>query len=509
MEYPFPESAVTQYDELAGAAGNGVVDEQTWQDLLLPAYLAQAGDGASIFGRQMLYRRLRRGMAAAGGAAGASAEPFARVRSLLADSATRERLTTQLAPLRKARAEVTASLFLPAADAGTDGARAGSGALPAASPLAPVPRWSACLWALPLAFLASAAASFFWPAALVPTVVLSLLLMAIQVACHWRMQQWESVAEALQLQLYVHSQQEGAPGAAQAAQLRARLARSAWTTAPGATEYADWVMQANLKHYFATRTLVREHAAFLRESYLLVANLDADLALARHLATQRQWCWAQEGWEQEIQFQAVQHPLLADAQALDLSLEGKSAFISGQNGIGKSTLLRTVGLNLLAARAFGFCYAQVARVPHLPVYASMQNEDALESGESLYQSELRRAQELLALAREPQRAIFIIDEIFRGTNHLESVSAAAAVLEQLAARGTVLVSSHNVVLAQLLEPCSVPLLVQKRADRLVLTPGVLSDTNGLTLLTQSGLDASIEQRARDVYKRLSGRLLPA
>lgn len=484
MEYPFAASAVARYDELTSSESNGAVDGQTWDDLLLPAYLDQVGAGASIFGRQMLYRRLRRGQ-------GALAEPFApceSVRLLLADSVARDRLAAQLAPLGKARAEVAASLFVP---------------LPA------VPRWSAWLWILPLAFFACVAASCFWLSALIPTVALSLLLMAIQIAFHARMQEWGAIAEALQLQLYAHSRQQDAPGAAFAAQLRGKFARSALSTAPGVTEYADWVMLANLKHYFATRSLACEHAAFLRESYQLVAGLDADLALARHLSSQDRWCWAEEGWEQEIHLRAVHHPLLEDAQALDLSLEGKSAFISGQNGIGKSTLLRTIGLNLLAARAFGFCYATAARVPNLPVYASMQNDDALEDGESLYQSELRRAQELLALAKEPQRGVFIIDEIFRGTNHLESVSAAAAVLEQLAARGIVLVSSHNVVLAQLLEQCCVPLLVQKRADRLVLTPGVLADTNGLTLLAQSGFDAAIEQRAREVYKRLSGRLLPA
>lgn len=488
MEYPFPDSAVARYDELAGACGNGAVDEQTWQDLLVGPYLAQVGGGASIFGRQELYRRLRRG-----------AEPAAsgRVRDLLADSGARERLAGQVAPLRKASAEVTEAIFV-----------AGAAASDAASPLPPVPRWSAWLWLVPLAFLACVAASCFWLQALGPTVLLSLVLAAIQMAFSARMQHWSSVAEALQLQLYAHSQQKDAPGAEQASQLRGKLARNALSTAPGVTEYADWVLLANLKHYFSSRRLVRENAAFLRESYRLVAGLDADLALARHLSGQSQWCWAEEGWEQEIHLQAVQHPLLDEAQALDLSLEGKSAFISGQNGIGKSTLLRTVGLNLLAARAFGFCYAESARVPNLPVYASMQNEDALADGESLYQSELRRAHELLSLAKEPQRAVFIIDEIFRGTNHLESVSAAAAVLERLAGRGIVLVSSHNVVLAQLLDQSCVPLLVQKRADRLVLTPGVLADTNGLTLLAQSGFDASLEQRAREVYKRLSGRLLP-
>jgi hypothetical protein len=484
VEYPFSECAVARYDALAGAAGKGAVDAQTEHDLLLQPYLAVVGAGASIFGRQVLYRRLRRGLDAAELSA-----VRARVAALLADGAALERCAAPLQVLRKASAEVADTLF--------------------GAPLPAVPRWSSWLWLLPLAFVASAVASVFWLAALLPAVLLSLLLMAIQVTHHARVQQWESVAEALRLQLYAHSRQEAAPGAEQAGRLRGMLARSAATTLPGVVEYADWIMLANLKHYFHTRRLVTGHAAFLRESYRLVAGLDADLALAHHLAAQAQWCWAEEGWEQEIHLQAVTHPLLAGAQALDLSLEGSSAFISGQNGIGKSTLLRTVGLNLLAARGFGFCYAAAARVPNLPVVASMQNEDALADGESLYQSELRRAQELIMLSRQPQRAVYIIDEIFRGTNHMESVSAAAAVLEELAAQGTVLVSSHNVVLAQLLDRCCVPLLVQRRGERLVLTPGVLSDINGLALLAQSGFDPAIERRAREVYKRLSGRLLPA
>ena len=55
MEYPFPESVVARYDELAGASGNGAVDGQTWQDLLLAPYLLAVGQGASIFGRQCPY----------------------------------------------------------------------------------------------------------------------------------------------------------------------------------------------------------------------------------------------------------------------------------------------------------------------------------------------------------------------------------------------------------------------------------------------------------------------
>jgi hypothetical protein len=102
VEYPFPESAVARFDELAGACGNGAVDRQTWLDLLLAPYLAEIGAGASIFGRQMLYRRLRQGPAD-----GAPAEG---VRGLLADDGARTRLAAQLAPLRKASAEVSGAL---------------------------------------------------------------------------------------------------------------------------------------------------------------------------------------------------------------------------------------------------------------------------------------------------------------------------------------------------------------------------------------------------------------
>jgi DNA mismatch repair ATPase MutS len=85
----------------------------------------------------------------------------------------------------------------------------------------------------------------------------------------------------------------------------------------------------------------------------------------------------------------VVHPLLA-AAPLDFGMAQQGVFISGQNGVGKSTLLRAVGLNLVTARAFGFCYAARAVTPLLPVYSSMQNEDALGSGESFYMAELRR-----------------------------------------------------------------------------------------------------------------------
>lgn len=181
--------------------------------------------------------------------------------------------------------------------------------------------------------------------------------------------------------------------------------------------------------------------------------------------------------------------------------------LSGPNGAGKSTFLRMLGLNLVLARAFGICHARRARLSMLPVYASMQNEDSLLDGRSLYIAELARARALLAAADGPHPGLCLIDEIFRGTNHVESVAAAAAVLDTLAARSTVLVSSHNLELASLLEHRLAPWCLGRDADgRLALAPGVLDRTNGIALLGTQGFAPEVERKAQQVAAWLTGYL---
>jgi hypothetical protein len=117
----------------------------------------------------------------------------------------------------------------------------------------------------------------------------------------------------------------------------------------------------------------------------------------------------------------------------------------------------------------------IARLPAVPVRASMQNEDSLLGGESLYMPELRRVRELLDASGAPA-GVCLVDEVFRGTKHLESVSAAAAVLESLCERDLVLVS------------------------------GVLRNPNGIALLATQGFGAKIEGRAAEVARWLNEHL---
>ena len=510
-DYPFTAHDVGQYHRTVSATAAGVVDEQTWQEMLLEPYSARLAPATSIIGQQILHQRLRGAAGAqteaneaseASGVDGADGAGAARVRALSLDAPRQARLQQCCEGLRQTDVEISEQLFGP--------------------PHPVAPRWSTMLPWLSLSFLLLVGGGLAsgWMLLWLGAVLVWLALLGVQMCFSDAVEQWERKLRTMQqlLRSHVLLARLDDPftaamrdGAARAGKINRAITRSPLDMLPGVREYSDWLLLKNVRHYFASRDTVLLHLDLLRSSFLLVGRLEADLALARHLAATPQHCWTEpaptnaSSVPPRLRFEEVVHPLLERAAPLDFALDGRGAFISGQNGIGKSTLLRTVGLNLIVARAFGFCYARAASAPALPVYSSMQGEDALSSGESLYIAELRRARELLALA-ERGPGLFIIDEIFRGTNHIESISAAAAVLHSLAASGLVIVSSHNLVLAPLLADCLTPLCVSAPdgdQSRLRIAPGVLAETNGIALLSARGFGADIDAKARRVFDWLS------
>jgi hypothetical protein len=485
VDYPFAPTDVAQLQRLTTRPGDACLDTQTWNDLLLERYLAGLSGEVSIFGRQELYRRLCRGLDGGGRAAVRES-----VQALMAGPEQLAKLHRSLRALRHAEAEVAELLF--------------------ERECPPEPRWAGRTWPLPLGLMMSLAAVAISPLAWIGVAVVLYLLISVQVRYHDRVQEWSKQLKALQMVLITQAVLGTEPGlaprgftredGAKAGRINRLLARSAATTmVPGYRDYTDWFALSNVNHYFKTSRLVFAERAFLRECLLRCAALEADVALARHLLAEPRHCWADEGDAGALALEHGVHPLLPEAAPLSIALSGQGAFVSGQNGVGKSTFLRMLGLNLVAARAFGFCYAARARLPMLPVYASMQGEDSLLGGESLYMAELRRARELLDSSQGERRGIYLIDEIFRGTNHVESVSAAAAVLDTLAASALVVVSSHNLVLARLLAGRLAAHVIERdSAGTLHVREGVLTRTNGVALLAEQGLPPQVQRKARRV-----------
>ena len=475
------------------------VDDATWRDLEGRALLQRLAGDAGIHARQWLFHRLRRGADIAergvrpgwlGESDGAEAE------RLLADT---ERARLQL---RRQDTDLTGVLF-----------RDEAARLPAWLPRL---RWAKGLWIVATLVLLLGHVG----AAAVLALGYLAVFGSVESRFHARMQAWKRQRRAVlvmlrgAVELGAASKRRGHPVLAGIAALhddaRRLLAALDLSAMEAQATGADYLNLFTLQEYVdapARRAVLEDGLPTLRAVYAAMAECEGRLCLLAWLRGPRQTCWAQAAEPRTLHATDLRNPLLDDAQPLSIALHGQGAFLTGENGVGKSTLLRAVGLNLLLARAFGFCHAARAALPTVPVHSSIAHEDATEIGDSLYMAEMRRAKALLDVAQKPGGAVFLIDEIFRGTNHLESVACAAAVLNRLAASGLVLVSSHNAVLAPLMRARLAPLRVtRERGGALALEPGVLREPNGIAMMERYGLDANVREDARRVHDWFAGHV---
>ena len=489
------------------------IDEQTWQDLLVADYFSLITRQTSIFGKQVLHQRLRQGLQI-----GENKVREERLQFLMADPDRLKALHAICKHLRLVDTEIAGMLF--------SGIKLPS--VPAWKPYAKIIPFSFMFFVLLMLIgLFALPATKLGPVAFFCLFPITIGLFAIQLRYRETILHWNQMMYALTQLLGTCSLfgsldetllREFSEHRKTTAKIVRKLVRFPFQTAGmgKVRDYIDWFLLSNVSHYFNQLARVETHRHFIQASFLRCANLEADIAIARHLLTRPLFCWATLHEEASFHFHGAIHPLLENATPLSIDSNHKSIFLSGQNGIGKSTLLRTIGINLITARAFGFCYAESGSTALRPIYASLQNEDSLLNGESLYVSELRRAHELLATIKQAssgdgcakkankQKAFYIIDEIFRGTNYLESVSAAAAVLQRIALHGTVIVSSHNLVLAAILHDHFFAKYVARNEDgNLTICDGVLPKTNGISLLVTHGFTREIEADANKVFQWLS------
>lgn len=202
-----------------------------------------------------------------------------------------------------------------------------------------------------------------------------------------------------------------------------------------------------------------------------------------------------------VDARAMAHPLLpADTRVgndLRLGGRGEVLIITGSNMSGKSTMMRTVGVNLVLAYAGAPVCARGFRCAALELHTSMRLKDDLEKRISSFYAELLRIKGIVEAARAGRQVLFLVDEIFRGTNSKDRHAGAMAVLRQLHALGAAgLVSTHDLELAQLeaMEAGSFHNFhFQERYEDgkigfdYKMAPGVSTTTNAMHLLRMVGL----------------------
>ena len=172
--------------------------------------------------------------------------------------------------------------------------------------------------------------------------------------------------------------------------------------------------------------------------------------------------------------------------------------ITGSNMSGKSTFLRTVGINTVLALSGAPVRATSLRLSPLAVGASIRIQDSLQDGESRFYAEIKRVRQILDIANGETPLLFLLDEIFDGTNSAERRVGAEAVVRSLLDRRAVgLVTSHDLALAEIavsLTPRALNVHFEDHLeeDRMAfdykIKPGPVQRGNALGLMRAVGLE---------------------
>jgi hypothetical protein len=199
--------------------------------------------------------------------------------------------------------------------------------------------------------------------------------------------------------------------------------------------------------------------------------------------------------------EGLRHPLLPAAKcvpnSLTLTRDRQLLIISGSNMSGKSTLLRTVGVNIVLALAGAPVRAKHMRLSILALGATMRVQDSLQAGTSRFYAEIQRLRDIMELTKK-RPVLFLLDEILHGTNSHDRAVGAEAVIRGLIAHGAIgLVTTHDLALAVLadkLAPKAANFHFQDHLEdgRMVfdyrLRPGVVEKSNALALMRAIGLE---------------------
>jgi hypothetical protein len=201
---------------------------------------------------------------------------------------------------------------------------------------------------------------------------------------------------------------------------------------------------------------------------------------------------------------ALGHPLIPPASAVrnDVRLGGSGApcviIVSGSNMSGKSTLLRSVGVNVVLALAGAPVIASRMRLSALVLGATLRVEDSLQAGQSRFYAEILRIRTIVEAARGPVPMLFLLDEILHGTNSYDRRIGAEGIVRALINLGAIgLVTTHDLALTELpslVGPAAINMHFEDRLEdgKMVfdyrMRPGVVEHSNALALMRAIGLD---------------------
>jgi hypothetical protein len=246
----------------------------------------------------------------------------------------------------------------------------------------------------------------------------------------------------------------------------------------------------DVRMYYAIIDQIQQHNEALKTLYRLLGELDAMQSAASYREgvpryVEPVFC----SDESRLEATDLYHPLLTEAVSNSIELKTSGLCVTGSNMAGKTTFIRTLGLNALLAQTLYTCLADSYRAPYFHIISSINERDDLMAGKSYYLVEAEQLLKMVRLSEQEQALLCLIDEPLGGTNSHERLAASLGIIRYMCHQGAlVTITTHDLQLARKLEHILDCYHFSDSVDRhgrhfdYRLKQGIASGSNALRLL---------------------------
>jgi len=252
---------------------------------------------------------------------------------------------------------------------------------------------------------------------------------------------------------------------------------------------------------------------YIDKMYCFIGEIDSAISVASVSFENNKICKPKFVDTKEIVIKNMIHPLINDCVPNDIKLQNKSLLLTGSNMSGKTTFIRMLAINSILSQTLNIAYASEFSIPYYKVYSSIRIEDDLFENTSYYLKEVLTIKDFIEISKAKYPSLFILDEIFKGTNTIERISGGKAILSYLNEENNfVFVSTHDIELTELLVNNGYELYhfsekIEK--DELLfdhkLKKGKLKTRNAIKILELYGYPKEIISNARKTEKTLANK----
>jgi hypothetical protein len=206
----------------------------------------------------------------------------------------------------------------------------------------------------------------------------------------------------------------------------------------------------DVRMYYSVLSKIHKHNESLKVLFKLVGELDALQAVASYRTGVLKYVEPifSDG-EPHLEATDLSHPLIAEPVPNSISLKAKGLCVTGSNMAGKTTFIRTLGLNALLAQTVYTCIAKSYQASLFRIISSINEKDDLVAGKSYYLVEAEQLLRMVKLSEEDQTLLCLVDEPLGGTNSNERLAASLSITRYMANQGAlVAITTHDLQLAR-------------------------------------------------------------